>query len=122
MINRKDYEEAYCPDHLDSVYPQNWRRRKYAIEYLNEKDIPPYSDGDTMMIVYAPVIGDTDLDLYSIGVYIKLQLLLKFNHPWREIFSYGKSENVEKALNKLLQNQHLIYKEQTDTLILRDNI
>ena len=118
MYDKIKYEETYCPEHLDKDNPYNYRRKFYALPYLNEEDIPPCSDGDTMIVTYSPLIGDTDLDNYTVGVWMRLVLLDNYNHPWQEIFQWGNQDSVTKAINILIENGYVRYNKEQQTLRL----
>lgn len=107
MINKRQYEECYCPENKDPHYPENWIRRKYVLDY--PKDVnPPYpSDADIYTMIHKAIIMDPNLDNYTLSIYLRLNLLTEFKHSWTEIYNYGSKENVNRALNKLKEQKYI---------------
>ena len=73
MIDRRQFEECYCPEGKDPNFPQNWIRKKYVLDYPADMEPPYPSDGDLNMIIHKSLLVD-NLDNYSIGVYLRLIL------------------------------------------------
>lgn len=106
MIDRRQFEECYCPQGKDPNFPQNWIRKKYVLDYPEDMEPPYPSDGDLNMIIHKSLLVD-NLDNYSIGVYLRLILLTDYGHYWKEIFNYGAQESIQKALLRLQQQGYI---------------
>lgn len=107
MIDRQQFEDCYCPPGKDSTLPQNWIRKKYVLDYPDNVTPPYPSDADTQMIIHKSILVDSNLDNYTIGIYLRLLLLTEYHHYWKEIYNYGDKKFVDKAL-QILQDQHYI--------------
>lgn len=110
MIDRKQYEECFCPEGKDPIYPQNWTRKKYVLDYPKHIEPPYPSDADYTMLVNKTMLIDS-LDNYSIGVYLRLVLLSQYYHDWTEIYNYGSKAYVDKALQKLQELNYIKFLE-----------
>lgn len=107
MLDRKDYEEMYCPDYLDPDNPYNYIR-KNPILPLGEGLNPWYPcDADFTMLIPALLLIDKQVDSYSVGIYARLRILEQYKHSWDEIYSYGSKSFVDKALEKLEETGYI---------------
>ena len=111
MLKRQDYEEIYCPEHLDPDNPYNYIR-KNPILPLGEGLKPWYPcDADFTILIPALLLVDKDIDNYSIGIYTRLMILEQYKHSWKEIYNYGSKDFVDKALEKLEKTGYITNKD-----------
>ena len=79
----------------------------FSMSELQEqsKDFP---DGNIVLhknIGYTPIenniIFDRDIDFYTLGVYSRLLYLIQTNQEQDDLYSLGKPDYIERALEKL---------------------
>lgn len=109
MLDKRQFEDCYCPEGKDKAFPQNWRRTKYVLDYPDDVEPPYISDGDTQAIVHKAILVDPNLDNYTLGVYLRLNLLTEYYHPWGEIYEWGNPELIDKAMKTLEQQGYIEY-------------
>ena len=114
MLKRQDYEELYCPEHLDKDNPYNYIRKNPLLP-LGDGLKPWYPcDSDFTQLIPSLLLIDKEVDNYSIGIYTRLCILETYKRPWSEIYNYGSKDFVDKALDKLEKTGYI--KKENNTI------
>lgn len=115
MLDKKYYEQCYCPEGKDANFPENWTRKNYLLKPIKTDFCTYPSDSDLETIVSKLLPADPKLTNEALGVYLRLQLLDYFGYEWEEVYRYGNQKATEDALNLLLQEGYLqVYTNKTD--------
>ena len=90
-----------------------------GITYSENETPNVYSHAEHYLLVPHAYLWDSDLDFYTIGVYLRLLSLCHFKRCKEDLYKYGKKEYIDNALNKLEKNNYI--KIKTKTKINSDN-
>lgn len=72
-----------------------------------EKHIFQYVDLEDITTINNHIILNPNIDVYSLGVYIRLKYLSEHNQNLDDILNCGSEQFVHKALNKLRQENYI---------------
>ena len=80
---------------------------KQAMPYADGAEIWPPSHADYYTVIAKMFIADKDLDFYTLGVYLRLQLLAYYGHNWQKLYEFGSQNYIDKAIDKLISTGYL---------------
>lgn len=97
--------DIFDNNNIGISYPKN--------EVPNEQ-----SHADYYVLIPHAYLWDSDLDFYTIGVYLRLLSLCHYKRCKEDLYQYGKKEYIDNALTKLEKNQYIKIVEDEEIIIL----